>query len=220
MTKTVEQLRAEAEAAQEALRTAQRAEREAEEAAKRAEREAALEKQRHIELAARQIVVDNVIAALVDAGIGAAVGLVQVERTYQKVTSYRSVATGWQVTVQTHSGPARRFPVKADGSFNAPKIIAAVKNYIEIAEAAKARKEAEDARKKDAAEIATRLTAEFGPDRVASSIGYYLPTGTARQEYRETIASPGKVFVKLGNLDCTEEQARIMLEAFARAFPR
>lgn len=220
-TKTLEQLRAEAEAAQAALAEAQRAERQAKEEAERAARQAKYEEQQRIERAKRQAVSERVLAALLNAGIGnEGAELVNVEFAYQKVSSYRSVPTGYVVTVRTVSGPARRFPVKPDGSFNTPKIVAAVNEYISIAKAAKARKAEEDTRKASGAELASRLNAEFGGDRAASAIGYHLPTGSSRSEYREAVASPGKVFLKLGNRECTEEQARIVLEALNRAFPR
>lgn len=221
MEKTLEQLRAEAEAAQQLLADAERAERAAKEERERAERQARYEEQQRIERAKRQAVSDRVLTALVDAGISnQGIALVNVEYAYQKVSSYRSVPAGYVITVRTHSGPARRFPVKANGSFNTPKIVEAVKHYLDVARAAEEREAQRKAQLLNGVEIAARLNAEFPSKRASATVSYYLPMGGGRTEHREVIASPGKVFVQFGNLDCTEEQARIMLEAYARAFPK
>lgn len=146
---------------------------------------------------------------------------ISIEREYRSY-GWRSTDTGRFIVVvdQGVGERARRFPPKADGSYNYEKIADALKSFItrQVA-AAKIRFETEK-RKAASDEIMKRLAAEFDASKLAVSIDHWLPRGGGRSEYRQSVASDGKVFVKLGNLDCTEEQARIMLEAYARAFPK
>ena len=224
-SKSIEQLRADAEAAAEQLRAAERAAKEAEAERQAAERAAKLKEQTDRRDAERAAIRVNLHAEMKAADVlnewtERKVGVIEHYKSNGSYT-FRSTFAGYVIIVTNTEGKDRRFPANAKGSYNFTKIVAYVKEVLGHKIAQERAKIERNARVNKSNELCGKLAAEFGPNHVESKHQYALQNGRyGRSEYRESLPKEGNVFVRFHNLDCNEEQARIMLEAYNRAFPK
>lgn len=134
-------------------------------------------------------------------------------------SGWRSTPTGRMICVvdawQLGAERKRRFPQKTNGGFSFDKIVA----YVEELQATAALRAVQEANRKakvsTAEEIAEGLRSEYGLDKygpVKAVHEYSLPRGPRGSEYRQQVPEEGKVFVSVGTLQCTPEQAREVLD--------
>ena len=238
--KTLEQLQAEAAAAAEALREAERAAAEAKrEAERELRRKADEERQQQIDLV-RAAAMAPVIAALHAAGVpakpsdnGANFTVPTAEGGWREVcgsATMESISSGYysharstgRVLIElsgTTNDDRRRFPPIKAGGHNVAKIIATVQEWLQQSQARVATAKAAAAKLQTSAKLARQVRIdngykaddEHGP--IVGSYTYSYAKGGGRHEYRTATASQGKVFVKVGTLELTPEQTKIMIDA-------
>ena len=240
-TKTLEQLQAEAQAAAEALQAAQRAAAEAKREEERAiARKAEEERQRVINLQCATAMAP-VIAALHAAGVEAKPndngtgftvptaegswheirGSATMEETDASSYTYRRRQTG-RVLIElegTTRDDCRRFPPIKAGGHNVAKIVAIVQEWLAQSQARVDAAKAKARTQQTAQQLAQQVREDNGyaaDDENGRIVGSYTASyakGGGRSEYHTYIASQGKVFVKVGTLELTPEQTRIMIDA-------
>lgn len=254
-TKTLEQLQAEAQAAAEALRAAEQAALEAKREEERAARRKAEEERTRVINQQRIVAFAPVLDALRAAGIQGKVNdnntgieiptaeggwktiranTAMEERTSGRGFFARTAVTG-RVLIElegTTGDDRRRFPPIKAGGHNVAKIVATVQEWLEQSQARVDAAKAKAAKAKTAQQLAQQVRIdngyapddEYGP--VVGSYTYSYAKGGGRSEYHTATASQGKVFVKVGTMELTPEQTKIMIdalkaiEALRKAAPR
>lgn len=239
MTKTLEQLQAEAQAAAKALRAAEQAALEAKHEEERAarrkieeERERAINQQRALAMA-------PIIAALHAAGVpakpndnGTAFEVPTAEGKWhslrgcatmeQTCSSYYARNTG-RVLIElegTTRDDRRRFPpLKKVAGHNVAKIVEVVQGWLEQSQARVDAAKEKAAKAQTAQQLAqqVRLDNGYAPDDdscpIRSQREHSYPKGGGRYEYHVYQPAAGKVFVQVGTMEVTPEQAKILLNA-------
>lgn len=234
-TKTIEQLKAELAAAEEAVRKQEEEERRAKHEAERAEARRKDEERRAREdLIIKQKVITPVVAALREKGItiksaeprkidlGLHTANVFIEPEMTRTTSWRiaSRPTGRYVVVVGDSfqdQPRVRYPQRKDGTFNIEKIVETVRDRIAVL-AAQIERNLNEAQKRQAAEaLAEQLTRELKPvnkELIKGKRTVAHPRGAGgRNEYVTYTPEPGRVYVEVGCITATPDEARILVEA-------
>jgi hypothetical protein len=244
MKKTVEQLKIEAEAAQQALR-------EAEQAAKDAEREEKikLERAKALEEAKkRQTKKVEILTALhkvVKTTFKDAVLIApEVEDAYQvrepavqlhkdqvypnmqvqarhTGDQWRPRFVGWGIAVSYESyGKTVVYPELKNGGYSYDKIVKKIQEHLDIEANAKAHKEMAAQKLQTSEYFATMVKTQLGLKADSPLITGVYESGTRdyRGRWNSYTERPteGKVFVNVGRRQCTPEQAAILVEALTK----
>lgn len=246
-TKTLEQLQAEAEAANAALQKAKEIEQLARYESEQAKKRATIEEERRRGLAMDQGVLRQLMAQLdlcnvpytvakdVTYGdfihsltvVGASekdrIGILYMEATYTRSTYHSSRQPSGKVLVLKEyslDGQQHRYPYRSDGTYNVEKAAKAAKALRDSALVAAARQRAELAALQSADALAKEVCKRTDSDIVVGRYDVWLPTVRGRSDRREYTAKPGHVFVRAGNVQCTPEQAEqlvTLLKSFNRS---
>lgn len=240
-TKTVEQLKQEAAAAQEALQKAEQEARDQAQAAKEVLAEAVRKVAKQKEAEAYTVIVRAVVKGLGEHDIIASVTPGDPGSThYRGHLPHITLATDlFSITLEDetrkshsrfHSGiptgrvilllqerygysgrNTKRFPQKKDGGYSYEKIAEHINRAVGIRKAAMEAKKAQLAIIEENTDAVTRLQKEFKTEAVVAT--YEAGYYNRQHCYQSTkyVAPVGKVFLRLGNYTLTPEQAKAVL---------
>lgn len=233
MTKTLEQLEEEAQKAQEALEAARLAEIEARRTAEYEKRRAAEAVRTAANEKRKTAILNNVVKALNDKNIIVKPGQFLVEIPVAGVTlfveekydrynkfSVRSPAQVGYTLRLSHGHPHvdardRRFTIRDDAvpSAGMAMIVARIYECAQQVEAIEQRLKREEAQRNAAVNAVQQLRDHKLASRVEAEYSYDVnQSGYGRNDYRRVVPSAGKVFVSVGRLELTPEQARKVLD--------
>lgn len=228
--KTVEQLKAELTAAQEAVAAVERAEREAKEEIARKEWEAKCEAEKLAETTRRKVVLDRVIEELRTTNpeasyeSGRILGVwVAIDERRSHTSSWSSKPTGTYSVVVGDYGDKKTFPPTKDGHSYA-KVAAEILSRVAAEIAAKKLAEEKLTKKKGATILAQELSRTLGlaeseyssyEPRISGRKTVTYPIGGGRQEHKEYVPAEGKVYLRVGILELTPEQVLKLVPVLA-----
>ncbi len=232
--KTVEQLKAELQVAEEALREQERQVRERGRQEKFAAERAKADDEQKVLNEKMATLLQPICIALQAAGVtcsmhGASIATGNQDTTIHGEREERRSGTGYfarssytgrfivSVGCTYRDFPRVRYPQKKDGTFNVDKIVATVKERLETINYRAAEKLANEKKKISGATLADQLNAELGTTVCHGTHGRYLPTGTRRTEYLESVAPDGHVYMSIGSPLYNPAQVRVMVKALKEA---
>lgn len=245
MSKTLEQLKAEAEVAAKALWDAEEAARQAEREAKAAEERAkTLAKAKETQSIKIQILTQLhkvIVTSFKDAVLeaptvtdpyrskepnvtlapGQTYPYISVQARYTGDTwHHRFIGWGVAVTFEAY-GKSRVYPELKSGGYSYDKIVKKIKEHIEIKNAVAKREADERSRKLNKTEISISLKKELGLKEDSPIIQGVLEQGyrdyKGRWVPRTYEADDGNVWVNIGSRQCTPDQAKIIINALRMA---